>query len=466
MTHSERYEFVTLSTMVLHSVRRPGWIVPSLLIVAAVVAAVPVVADDGPSTVDRGVVATASAEPSAAIAVDMVSVSDSGTLDAPTATKALAAARAAGASSALGRAVSVGMVRVRRGSSTVQAPPSGWAIPMGTTVLPNDVIARTMGRNLSSRLTSTTIVMGALSASLRGARVGDVVTLRNRAGNPADFTIVAIAADDVVGGTEILMSDEGADRIGLRDPTRVVIWGFGSRSAINNALAAQGLVSTKIRIRRSWDPFDPDLTIGMAETKRQLGEFPYLLTSSGVAIDGGWIASNLPPGRRLLSSAIPISARCHVDIEPGLRAALGEVAAAGLGGTIDVRNANTYGGCFAPRFNRLTPDSAFGFLSRHTWAMAIDMNTVGSCQGCAPPDMNCTVVRIFRKHGFAWGGNFLVPDGMHFEWVGERRDRLPYPSRFCANTGPFTSALDPSGEVPPEGTQRATMFADDGLVAE
>ena len=36
-------------------------------------------------------------------------------------------------------------------------------------------------------------------------------------------------------------------------------------------------------------------------------------------------------------------------------------------------------------------------------------------------------MRIFRKHGFAWGGNFLIPDGMHFEWVGERRrqDQLP-----------------------------------------
>jgi hypothetical protein len=60
------------------------------------------------------------------------------------------------------------------------------------------------------------------------------------------------------------------------------------------------------------------------------------------------------------------------------------------------------------------------------------MNTVSNCQGCTP-HMNCDVVRIFRRHGFAWGGNWRTPDGMHFEWVGEPRDQISYPSRFCPN---------------------------------
>ena len=55
---------------------------------------------------------------------------------------------------------------------------------------------------------------------------------------------------------------------------------------------------------------------------------------------------------------------------------MNEVVAAGLAGTIDFANANTAGGCFGPRFNRLTPDSSVGFLSRHTWGQAIDTNTV------------------------------------------------------------------------------------------
>ena len=62
------------------------------------------------------------------------------------------------------------------------------------------------------------------------------------------------------------------------------------------------------------------------------------------------------------------------------------------------------------------------------------MNTLSNCQGCTP-QMNCEVVRIFRKHGLAWGGNWRHPDGMHFEWVGERRDQISYPSRYCPNIG-------------------------------
>ncbi|NBV03902.1 MAG: M15 family peptidase, partial [Acidimicrobiia bacterium] len=102
--------------------------------------------------------------------------------------------------------------------------------------------------------------------------------------------------------------------------------------------------------------------------------------------------------------------------------------------------------CFQARFNRIAGD--IGILSRHTWGMAFDTNTADNCQGCVPA-LDCEVVHIFRRHGFAWGGTFTRPDGMHFEWVGEPRDQLEYPSLYCPNviTAPPAPDGDDAGEV-------------------
>lgn len=421
----------------------------------------PVVALGPEDSIDRPVTATRTAERVTPVAVDVVTIYNSGPLKADVASRAESAARAAGATLAFGRAASVPMTGLYRGAAPVQLPPLGFAYPMGATVLPHEVVARTMGNDVAQYLTTDSLVMGEVSAGLRGAQAGDTVLLTASSGTTTPFRVAAVLPANRVGGAEFLMSTQAADRLGIVQLSRAVIWGFPSRAAIDGALAANGLVSTSVRIRRSWDPADPDDTIGMAQTKAALGEFAYRVNSDGsVSQDAAWTAASLPAGRVLLNGSIPVRARCHNVVEPALRAALAEIAVRGLGGTIDVTNANTYGGCHLARFNRLTPDSSLGFLSRHSWGMALDTNTVGSCQGCAPPDFatmpgGCTAVQVFRKHGFAWGGNFLTPDGMHFEYVGERRDLLPYPSRWCQNTGPLSLGTEQAGI---DG-----LYADDGL---
>ncbi len=414
--------------------------------------------------IDRSATAVSQAQPVSSVATEVVTVFNSGELRADVADRATSAARDAGASIGFGRSASVGMVGLYRGTAPVQVPPAGFSFPMGTTVLPSDVVGRTMGRNVSQHLAPDALVMGALSAGLRGAQAGDSVLLISGSGAGVWFRIAAVLPDAQVGGTEFLMSPEAGDRLGITRLSRVVMWGFPSRAAIDASLAANGLVSTSIRIRRSWDPADPDDTIGMARTKALLGEFAYRVNANGsVSQDDAWLNASLPAGRELLNGSIPIRARCHNVIVPAMRAALAEIAAAGLGATIDVANSNSFGGCHLARFNRLTPDSSLGFLSRHSWGMAFDTNTVGSCQGCAPPDFatrpgGCQTVQIFRKHGFSWGGNYLTPDGMHFEWVGERRDNLAYPSRFCPNVATGALTLDNS-EI-----GSSTLYADDGLL--
>lgn len=429
------------------------------LLVGAV--ALPVVAI-GPESIGGAAAGSAPAARTSPTASDVVNIYNSGPLRSDVADRAIDAARQAGASLAFGRSASVGMVGLYRGSTPVQLPPAGFAYPMGVTGLPPEVIAATMGRDVSALLAPDALIMGETSAGLRGAAVGDSMQLTAASGALVRFRIAGIFPDARIGGAEFLMSNAAADRLGVDQLRRAVLWNPSSRSAMDAALADNSLVSTSIRIRRSWDPPDPDDTIGMARTKALLGEFAYRVNANGsVSQDDGWVAASLPSGRVLLNNSIPITARCHNVIEPALRAALTEIAAQGLGATIDVANSNSYGGCHLARFNRLTPDSTVGFLSRHSWGMAFDTNTVGSCQGCAPPDFatrpgGCSAVQIFRKHGFAWGGNFLTPDGMHFEYVGERRDLLPYPSRWCQNSGAVAALTDTEAGID-------TFFADDGL---
>ncbi len=402
---------------------------------------------------------------------DLVSISQTSYVTSDVAARARAAAQSVGASIAEGRGASLGMLGVWRGATPVQQAPPGFQIPMSTTVLPVSAVVTLMGRPIASVVGGGSIVMGSTSAGLRGAQAGDSVVLVAADGSSRTFTIGLVAADDAIGGTEILMSNEQADSLGVTTVSRLVLLGFTDRAAVDAALAAQGLVDTasiggqRTRIRRSWDPRDPDSTLGMARTKQLLGEFAYHDTGvEWLTLDDAWTSTYLPADREWLfaysgapaSSAATIRARCNLQVRPDLIAALGEVHAAGLDAAIDFSNANTYGGCFGPRFNRVTGN--LGFVSRHSWGMALDTNTSSNAQG-AVPQMNCDVVRIFRKHHFAWGGNFISRDGMHFEWVGEARDTLAYPSTYCPNQAGLVQ-LDT--DLPLAQTQRPVMFADDG----
>ena len=226
---------------------------------------------------------------------EVVTVFNSGALTADVMQRALQAVTAAGGTGEIGRSASTGMQRVRLGGAIVQQAPFGAVFPMATTMLPKRAVFALMGASVAASLSATSLVMGERTAGLRGAQAGDVVDLVASNGTVIAFTIGAVVSDDVTGGTELLMSIEGADRLGVTRPSRVVLWDFDSRADIDRELAANSLVSTEIRIRRSWDESDPDRTLGMAETKEALGEFWYKVSSSGsgVSISLDWYDANI-----------------------------------------------------------------------------------------------------------------------------------------------------------------------------
>ncbi len=429
-----------------------------VLSIAAVLGTAAVVAVAAPPSINAPATPGAGAT-AVEVLGDIVTVSDVGELDTANLYGSLAAARDAGGVGTAGRSVTIGMTRITRAGSIVQQAPSGFRLPMSVTALHPSAIAAVSGRAISGALGPTSVVMGERTAGLRGAQAGDLIDLVAADGSVRTLTISRIGTEDEVGGTELLMTTAAAGGLGITSNTQVVIYGFPSRVALDAALADRGVSSRfRTRVRHSWDPPSPDGNLGLARTKELLGEFAYQILGDGSIIqEGAWQAANLPAGRELLSSQIPIRARCHNRIVADLKAALDDVAAAGLAGTIDVTNANTYGGCHYARFNRIGGE--LGFLSRHSWGMALDTNTVSNCQGCVP-QMNCEVVRIFRRHNFAWGGNFLVSDGMHFEWVGERRDQLSYPSTYCPNLVQATT------QAVEAGNSRSVLFVTDAPAME
>jgi hypothetical protein len=379
-----------------------------------------------------------------AVAVDVVSLYTARQLDDGVANRAIdAAMKAGGAGLELNGGV-LGLVAVKRSGQALQQAAAGFRWPLSTVVMPPEAAGRVVNRQVARILAVGQVVMAQTTATMHGVQAGDVLTLLGWDGGAHDVVVGLVTGDDVTGGSELMISPDLAQSMAMVRPSSVVMWGFRSRTEIDQQLAANGLVASDIRIRRSWDPPDPDALLSYPEIKSKLGEFQYSGSGGAMIQEPGWAATHISR----VALPLGIHAQCHVGIIPALQGALNEVASSGLAGAIDVANTNTYGGCY--NVGEISPlgSTTGGFISKHAWGIAIDMNTVENPEG-SPPTMNCDVVRIFRKWGFAWGGNFLQGDGMHFEWVGQRRDQLAYPSRYCPNIVPAagTTASLPSGRL-------------------
>ena len=316
----------------------------------------------------------------------------------------------------------------------------GWRIPMATMVAAIDYVRATGGDAMADVVARGQVLMGETAAEVRGAQVGDVLILRDRKFWMRPFTIGAIVADEFVDWGDLLMSSSAAAALGEMPVSQIAITQIVSPASVLAGLKKKGItIGTVYRLRTSWDRKNPDGTLGTATTKKLLGEFSYRPTvGSSILVAGSWTSRNI--AWKVRYTDIKLGNNCHRMVVDAIQGALTEIKNAGLSRFVDTANSNRYGGCFVGRYNRLAGN--FGAPSRHAWGMAFDINTDTNPQG-GVPQMNCAVVRIFRKWGFAWGGNFWPEDGMHFEYVGEQRDQLGYPSRYCPNKAPLLAVTLP-----------------------
>jgi len=134
-----------------------------------------------------------------------------------------------------------------------------------------------------------------------------------------------------------------------------------------------------------------------------VGTFNYRVLGGGhIAPDPSWVAAHIA------TETMPIIGpmTCNRAIFPQLRAALEEIASRGLADKI---HPGEYAGCYYPRFIAGTT-----VLSNHSFGLAFDINVPGNQRGTAG-EIDRTVVSIFEKWGFTWGGRWSYTDPMHFE---------------------------------------------------
>jgi hypothetical protein len=164
------------------------------------------------------------------------------------------------------------------------------------------------------------------------------------------------------------------------------------------------LVTAVERIAKQQAAVDAPMATG-GSLAEAVGTFSYRWFADGtVQPDPAWVSAHIR------TQHVPILGQVtgHRVLFPQLRGALREVVARGLAAEI---HPEEFGGIYVPRFIGRDPSQG---LSLHTWGIAIDLNVPGNQRGVAG-EIDREVVAIFKKWGFAWGGDWAWTDPMHFE---------------------------------------------------
>jgi len=345
-------------------------------------------------------------------------------------TAAYQAASEAGATAVLFESGMVGLLRARRAGVIVHAAPTGYRYPVSIAATSFRGAIGLYGRPVARALAHDDAVMSRASAEYRGLQVGDVLDLYGW--NRAVRRVRIGALSELIPG-EVLVSEPVAKRLGMRRPSFVVLHGFSSRTAVMDELNERSAVFGRARFVGSWMDDPADDTLSSWQLKMVLGEFAIRGTTK-IRVYPSWSSVNLRSvnwkmGERTVTKV------CHRVIADATELAFERINEAGLARYLDAKSTQQSGGCYHPRMVRAIGSTSGGNLSVHSWGGALDFNVSTNCLGCTPT-LNCEIVQIFRELGFAWGGNFLTPDGMHFEWVGEPRHQTPTrPGEYCPTGG-------------------------------
>jgi hypothetical protein len=290
----------------------------------------------------------------------------------------------------------------------VHEPPSPYAFPIDAFAVQARDYAPFVGASVRDEivraLAAGKAVLGDRSARLR--RLGPGGTLSFRTGT---VRIGAVVPDEAVGWAEVLVGREVGRRLGitherylLAQPARDLARPAWKRKLLpfvgDDPLRVD--VPGGTRFVRVASGVNPPILV-----KEVFGEFAATPQSDPafLTIEPSWVERNI------VTTEVPLLGviTCHRKLIPMVKGAIEEILASGLTSEIKV-----YSGCWASRTVSRSPTAPPSF---HAYGAAIDINAPENPYG-AKPTMNLEVVRIFESWGFNWGGDFLIPDGHHFEW--------------------------------------------------
>jgi D-alanyl-D-alanine carboxypeptidase len=292
----------------------------------------------------------------------------------------------------------------------VDDPPPTFSIPLEVAAVDPRAYAPFLppaDRSVTVALAQGKGVLGESSARLRGLGPGAVLRFGGER-----VEIAAILADELVGAHELLVSRDVGRRIGVTRDRYALLVPTGEPTARQVTVAVRGVLptGTLVRVRAPGDtPYfrHGDAVLPPVKIKELFGEFAAKRRAGWPAgyltADPEWVRTNIDTQRVPLLGTVT----CNTALFPQIRGAIRELIRRGLEHTI-----TSYSGCWAPRHILGDPSSG---LSHHAWGIAIDVNVPQNPYG-AEPNQDPRLVEVFEEWGFIWGGRFIVPDGMHFEY--------------------------------------------------
>ena len=298
----------------------------------------------------------------------------------------------------------------------IDEPPAPYMIPIDAIAIDPKPYARFLPpetRAIVGNLLDGEAILGQTSAKLRHLGPGSVMRFEGG----SSVTVIGVLPDELVGAAEVIVNRATGGTIGVTQNRYLL---FQTSPGLQpssqqlekrfRAVLPPGLLYPVVQVRSPGETTylrADDETLPPALVKRRFGEWagrPGSLTE--IEVDPTWVQDHI------VTVTIPVLGRvaCNERLIPQLRGAMKDLVAQGLESTI-----HSFDGCFVGRFD---PSSLSGAISLNAWGAAIDVNADTNRTG-SPPVQDPGLVAVMEAWGFGWGGDLIIPNGMHFSFLSK-----------------------------------------------